>query len=211
MIWKVYILYDPRTNKPFYVGKGKKYRVSSATINVNQTGNTLKKLFLEEIKKEGMTPVVEIVAEYYSETDALEHEQRLIKEYGRIIKGTGILANYSEGGDSSNAGWVPSDQTRLLWSSQRKGVVQTQEHIEKRVSKTKGKIRDEDQRRNCAMARIKRSDPEIKARIIKELENTVYYHGMYQYFAKKFNCEAGIISRMYHNMELYKEALNEWL
>lgn len=211
MSWKVYILYDPRTNKPFYVGKGKKYRVSSATININQTGNALKKKFLQEIKEVGMKPIVQVVAEYPTEQEALAHEKALIAEYGRIIKGTGILVNYSEGGDTSNTGWIPSEETRALWSSQRKGKVQSKDHIEKRVSKTKGLTRNENQKRNCVLASIRRTNPELKALIVKELEGTTHYYGMYRELGKKFNCDCELISRIHKNIELYKEALSEWL
>jgi hypothetical protein len=47
-MWYVYILYDPRNGKPFYVGKGNKRRLR-ATLNTNAGSNPLKRKFLEEI------------------------------------------------------------------------------------------------------------------------------------------------------------------
>lgn len=208
-MWYVYILIDPRNDKIFYVGKGKKSRMS-ATKNINQQQNWLKKKYLEEIKKDQLEPRIEIVAEYDNETDALSHEKNLIEKYGRIIKGNGQLVNYSDGGDLSNTGWIPSDETRSLWSKQRKGIKQSEEHILKRVSKNKGKKRSELQKRNCLLASIKKTNPQMKINIIEELENTPYYHGFYLHLAKKYGCTQDLITRITNNIEIYKEALNEW-
>lgn len=208
-MWYVYILYDPRNEKPFYVGKGKKYRMS-ATVNIRQTGNSLKRKFLKEIELLGLEPKLKIVGEYLQELDALEHEKTLIKEFGRIIKGDGILTNYSEGGDKSNSGWIPSKDTKELWSTQRSGVKQTKEHIQKRVEKTKGKTRSQQQKHNCTLASIRRTNPQLKLKIIELLEATPYKHGMYKDLAKKLNCHHELISRIHKDIDLYKKALNEW-
>jgi hypothetical protein len=209
-MWYVYILTDPRNGKPFYVGKGKNYRIS-ATVNINQTGNKLKKIFLSEIKDAGLSPIVDKIAEYEYEIDALEHEKKLITEYGRIIKDNGILVNYSEGGDDSNAGWVPSEETRKLWSEQRKGRKQTKEHIGSRTKQTTGKKRSVIQKHNYVLASIRRTRPELKAQIYIELENTEYRHGLYAELAKKFNCDCELISKIHKKSDLYKEALYEWI
>ena len=209
-MWKVYVLYDPRTNRPFYVGKGKKYRMS-ATVNINATGNELKKKFLEEIKNSNLEPMIEVVAEYEEEAEAFTHEKKLIQEYGRIIKGDGILTNYSDGGDTTNTGWVPSEHTRQLWSSQRKGAVQNPAHIAKRVAKTKGLRRNEEQKHNCLLASIRRTNPDMKAKIVKELEETPYYRGLYIALAKKYGCDQDLITRISRKIDLYKEALSDWI
>jgi hypothetical protein len=209
-MWYVYVLYDPRNNKPFYVGKGKKYRMS-ATINTKQGGNPLKKKFLAEIKLAGLKPKVEIIAEYIQESDALSHEKTLVATYGRIIKGDGILTNYSDGGDTSNTGWLPSETTRKIWSEQRAGVKQTQEHIQKRVAKNLGKTRSPEQKRNCLLSSIRKTNPELKVSIIESLESTPYYHGLYRRLAEKFNCHHELISRIHKDINLYKEALDGWI
>jgi len=209
-MWYVYILYDPRNNTPFYIGKGVKRRMT-ATININQTGNGLKRKFLKEIKDIGLKPIVTVVAEYDSEKDALEKEKILISEFGRIIKGDGCLTNYSEGGDLSNAGWIPSDDTRKLWSKQRKGIKQSENHVSARVAKTKGLTRSDTQRKNYILASIRRTNPELKANIIHELESNLIQHGTLTTIAKKFNCSIDLISRIHKDINLYKEALNEWI
>lgn len=209
-MWYVYILYDPRNNQPFYVGKGTKRRLG-ATVNINQTGNGLKRRFLKEIHLCNMTPIAKIVGEFQREDEALEVEKQLITEFGRIIKGTGCLTNYSDGGECSNAGWVPSANTRKLWSSQRKGASQTPEHIQSRVAKIKGKSRTVEQKRNYVLASIRRTNPEMKAAIIMELESHPMRHGLLSDLAKKFNCSIDLISRIRKDIDLYKEALNEWI
>jgi hypothetical protein len=209
-MWYVYILYDPRNNKPFYVGKGTKRRLST-TINPNQTGNGLKRLFLEEIQAINLKPTIEIVGEFKEESDALAVEKNLVANFGRIIKGTGCLTNYSEGGECSNAGWIPSAYTRKLWSTQRRGVRQKDEHVRARVEKTKGKTRTDEQKRKYVLASIRRTNPELKASIIHALEEEQPKHGTFSRIAKKFNCDINLISRIHKDIDLYKEALNEWI
>lgn len=209
-MWYVYILYDPRNNKPFYVGKGTKRRLT-ATMNINQTGNGLKRKFLQEIKASKLTPILKIEAEYNTEAEALCKEEELIHEFGRIIKGDGCLTNYSDGGDTSNIGWIPSESTRNIWSAQRTGVKQSPEHIAARVNKTRGKTRSESQKRNYVMASIRRTNPDIKANIVTELEKTTIERGTFSALAKKFNCSIDLISRIHKDIELYKEALDGWI
>ena len=79
-----------------------------------------------------------------SEADAIQSEKDLIVLFGRKDLGTGILRNFTDGGDgvsglkhsedakrrmsnakkgkpSWNKGISPSDKTRAIWSAQRKG------------------------------------------------------------------------------------------
>jgi hypothetical protein len=209
-MWYVYILYDPRNDRPFYVGKGKKKRLK-ATVNPNQNNNHLKKKFIKEMSLVGLEPRVNIIAEYELEEDALAHEKKLISEFGRIIKGDGILTNYSDGGDKSNVGWVPSEGTRKTWSIQRRGIKQSDKHIESRVKQTTGKHRTDESKRKYLLASIRRTNPELKVKIIKAIESTTYKHGFYKELAKKLNCHHELISRIHKDINLYKEALDEWI
>lgn len=206
-MWYVYILYDTRNNKPFYVGKGTKQRLK-VTLN---SGNSLKNKFIKEIRNAGLEPKIEIVSEHDNEDSALNEEKILIEHYGRIIKGTGILTNYADGGEKSNTGYSHTDETKQHWSSIRKGTKQSTNHILKRVEKNKGKKRTEKTRRRCVLASIRRTNVELKVKIIHELEETSYYHGMYVYLAKKFDCDQELISRIYNDIDTYKEALYDWI
>lgn len=211
MNWYVYIIKDPRNQNIFYVGKGKDYR-TSATLYIKDKGcNHIKRMIIESIRNDSYEPIVEIVARFETENEALQFEKTLISKYGRIIKGTGQLANLSDGGDTSNAGWIPSENTRKIWSSQRLGRVQTKDHIDSRAKQLRGKKRTSEQKHNYVLASIRRTNPETKAMIIKELDNIEYKHGMYATLSKKFNVSEELISRIHNNLNLYKEALNEWL
>ena len=209
-MWYVYTLIDTRNNQPFYVGKGNKRRLK-ATVNINSGSNPLKKKFLKELKQVGLEPELKIVGEHLNETDALSQEKQLIEEYGRIIKGTGILANFADGGEQGNTGHRFSDETKKLWSSQRTGVKQSSEHIDSRAKQLKGKVRSVESKRKYVLASIRRTNPELKVAIIQELERSVYARGMYTEIAKKLNCHHELISRIHNEIELYKEALNEWI
>ena len=209
-MWYVYILYDPRNGKPFYVGKGNKRRLR-ATLNTNAGANPLKRKFLEEIKESGLEPITEIVGEYVEEDDSLLQEKQLIENYGRIIKGTGILVNYADGGEQGSTGHRFTDDTKKLWSSQRRGVKQSANHIKNRVEQTRGKKRTDESKRKYVLASIRRTNPELKVNIINELESTIYYRGLFRELSKKLSCDQELISRIHNNIELYKEALNEWI
>ena len=209
-MWYVYILYDPRNNKPFYVGKGNKRRLR-ATLNTNAGANPLKRKFLEEIKASGSDPIIEIVGEYLIEDASLLREKQLIDQYGRIIKGDGILVNYADGGEKGSTGHRFTEDTKKIWSSQRKGVKQSAKHIKKRVDQNTGKKRTGESKRKYVLASIRRTNPELKVKIINELDNTIYYHGLFKEISKKLRCDQELISRIHNNIELYKEALNEWI
>jgi hypothetical protein len=209
-MWYVYILIDTRNNQPFYVGKGNKRRLK-ATSNINSGSNPLKKKFLKELKQVGLEPELKIVGEHIKENDALSQEKQLIEEYGRIIKGTGILTNFADGGEQGSTGHRFSDETKKLWSSQRTGVKQSIEHINNRAIQLKGKVRSAESKRKYILASIRRTNPELKVEIILELEKSAYTHGMYSEIAKKLKCHHELISRIHNEIELYKEALNDWI
>lgn len=91
----VYTYFDPRTDLPFYVGKGQKYR---ARKHLHQTGNTGMARRLLALKAEGLEPEIDI---YYaeSEAEAFNLERLLIAIYGRLVNGSGHLVNILEAGE----------------------------------------------------------------------------------------------------------------
>lgn len=206
-MWYVYILYDPRNNTPFYVGKGAKRRLKVTMAG----GNPLKNKFLKEIKLAGMSPMIEVDSEHETEDSALVREKILIEQYGRIIKGTGTLTNYADGGDIGNTGYNHTEKTKQLWSSQRKGVIQAENHIEARRIQLVGKKRSVESKRKYTLASIRRTNIDLKVKIIEELEKVSYTHGLYVTLSKKFDCDQELISRIHKDINLYKEALNEWI
>lgn len=100
----VYELIDPRTNLPFYVGKGSGKRayahVAEAAKPRAEQVNTFKCAIINNIIGTGKTVIVKIVQSEMSETAAYSLEEELIARYGRkdASTGEGILTNVAEGG-----------------------------------------------------------------------------------------------------------------
>lgn len=77
----VYQLVDPRKGVPFYVGKGQRERAwqhQKAVAKGDLRGNARKVQRIADILKAGLDVEVVIVAEYDLESDALDHEYRLV-------------------------------------------------------------------------------------------------------------------------------------
>jgi hypothetical protein len=176
-----------------------------------KSGNPLKNKFLKEIKLAGMSPVIEVDSEHEFEDSALLREKTLIEQYGRIIKGTGTLTNYADGGEHGNTGYIHTEKTKQLWSAQRKGVIQAENHVEARRVQLVGKQRSVESKRKYTLASIRRTNVDLKVKIIEELEQVSYTHGLYVTLSKKFGCDQELISRIHKDINLYKEALDEWI
>jgi hypothetical protein len=77
----VYQLADPRTDLPFYIGKGQSLRAwqhERAVRAGKLAGNARKVAAIQEIIARGLSVQVSILACYDSEADALDHEFRLV-------------------------------------------------------------------------------------------------------------------------------------
>lgn len=139
MKYYVYIYKDPDTELPFYVGKGsgKRYKKHLSETYEN-TENKKKYAKIKSIQNAGKEPIIEIVKRFESEDIAYRYETELIQSYGRKdIDDNGILLNICEDNrpptNKGKTGWVPSEETRRIWSEQRSG----------RPSPFKGKKRPE--------------------------------------------------------------------
>ena len=105
LIYYVYSLVDSRTGLPFYVGKGRngrlKFHVLEASKDPSKWTNPLKCNKIVSILRDGGT--IEYSKVYYkSSEEALDAEKHLIARLGRVINGTGILTNITEGGEAGN-------------------------------------------------------------------------------------------------------------
>jgi len=98
MNYYVYMLLDPRTNKPFYVGKGKGNRAKfHLKETIETTINIRKYNKIQSILKNGLEPKIVYHAIELTEVDAYNAEANLIKQYGRKGYDThGILLNICE-------------------------------------------------------------------------------------------------------------------
>jgi hypothetical protein len=76
----VYLYIDPRTDKPFYVGKGQKDRVLA---HLSARGESQKAQILKELAEAGLQPRIEILAHALpSEETALRIEAAVIDLFG---------------------------------------------------------------------------------------------------------------------------------
>lgn len=96
-MYYVYCYLDPRTNQPFYIGKGKGPRKYSHLYEkLDTTCNKRKVLKIKEILESNNFPIIEEIASFEKEIDAYNFEIKLIKQYGRIdLDKGGILTNLS--------------------------------------------------------------------------------------------------------------------
>ncbi len=80
----VYILSDPRTNKAFYVGKGRGNRINSHLLGAleENTKETLKIRTIREIQAAGLEVGLTILRHGLSEREAFEVESAIIDVFG---------------------------------------------------------------------------------------------------------------------------------
>lgn len=91
----VYQYSDPRTNLPFYIGKGRGNRINKhLTETKENTENYKKWAFIQGLRNNGLEPVVSFVKEQMTSEEAYKLEDELILKYGRKnIDKNGILTN----------------------------------------------------------------------------------------------------------------------
>lgn len=112
----VYLLIDPRTSQPFYVGKGCDDRMLIHEQEVVRNYNTKRKPHhyrIQEILECGLQVVYDKVLLNVTEEQALIKERELIAKYGRVNIGTGILLNLTSGGHRGGAIEKPISQYTL--------------------------------------------------------------------------------------------------
>ena len=121
----IYCYYDTRTDPhtPIYIGRGRKDRYLQ---HYKKTHNKYLSNKLDKIKEEtGKHALVLKLEENLNNEQANEREIYYISKYGRKDLNTGSLCNLCNGGKATD-GWKPSEETKKLWSQQRKGKKQTE-------------------------------------------------------------------------------------
>lgn len=105
-LFYVYALIDPRTNIPFYIGKGKEIRYLShfSDKQLLKEGNTKKTSKIKKLKTLGLSPIIEFYAQNIENEElAYQIEEDYIKKYGRIgFEKDGILTNICIGTNPPN-------------------------------------------------------------------------------------------------------------
>lgn len=99
--------YLRKDGTPYYIGKGQGKR---AWAKSDRTVFPLKDFSNIVILEHNLTNI-----------GSLAIERRMIRWYGRIDNGTGILRNKTDGGDG-NCGWIPSEEVKKNISKGRTGI-----------------------------------------------------------------------------------------
>ena len=76
----VYVYIDPRNYEEFYYGKGKDSRKDA---HLSDTSDTAKAKRISEIKREGLVPIIRVIARELSENEALLIEKTLLWKLGK--------------------------------------------------------------------------------------------------------------------------------
>jgi hypothetical protein len=125
-----YVLIDPRTCQPFYVGKGKNRRIYDHWKNrkSKHVKNEGLKNILCELDNADLSPTYIKVLCDVDEVQALNKEKDLVALYGRLDIGTGVLYNKIDGGEAGSSSWSPAtrEAKRTHELSKRKGLPVTQ-------------------------------------------------------------------------------------
>lgn len=127
--------------EPFYVGKGKKYRLNNhinAVICGGYVYNQFKVSKIKKILSENLRPFIEICFNNLSEKQAFENEKFLISKIGRKDKKIGPLCNFTDGGEGSS-GRKLSETTKNKIRQKAIGRKAKQQTIEKMKKNNSGK------------------------------------------------------------------------
>lgn len=81
-VFYVYVYIDPRNFQEFYYGKGKEDRKFE---HLHDTSDSEKTRIIKEIRKEGLEPVIKVIARDLTEDQALLVEKTLIWKLGRHL------------------------------------------------------------------------------------------------------------------------------
>jgi hypothetical protein len=100
VFYYVYAYIDPKTELPFYIGKGHGNRAYSHLTESRANTKNLKKWNkIASLRKSGNEPHVTILEDNLTEDTAYLHEEELIQQYGRKgIDPGGILTNICASG-----------------------------------------------------------------------------------------------------------------
>ena len=95
----VYGLYEEGVELPFYIGKGCGRRVKRYALDGRKAHSYILDCKFKNLKRKNKKLESKILHMGLSEKEALEIERELIKQYGKRCDNTGILFNFTDGGD----------------------------------------------------------------------------------------------------------------
>lgn len=115
----VYLFHDPRNHDPLYVGKGKEGRWK---VHFKCSHNKHLKGLLEKFESSGLRVYVS-VWNVVDNTAACNLERELIAKYGRRDLKTGILYNFTDGGDGPSGAKLTNEHKQKISSTLQKHSV----------------------------------------------------------------------------------------
>lgn len=95
----VYGLYEEGNNLPFYIGKGSGRRLERYSLDNNEKYGHMLHCKFKNLKSKNKKLVKKILFDELNEETALTKERELIRHYGKRCDGSGILFNFSDGGN----------------------------------------------------------------------------------------------------------------
>lgn len=120
----VYGLVDPRTEEPFYIGRGNQDRPKQSAKRTNSLRKG-KNQVITELYSIGLEPKIKILEKGITREDSYSKEEFYIKLIGRKDLGLGPLLNKSDGGRSDRGKIIPEETRRRIGVGHRK--------VEKRI------------------------------------------------------------------------------
>ena len=111
-IYYVYQLRLENSKDPFYIGKGKRYRIYDHVREYNLCKKTRKNNIIKNAITNGIAVISEKLHDSLTEQEAFDLEMHYIAMYGRLDLSTGILANHTDGGEGAS-GRIISKDTNL--------------------------------------------------------------------------------------------------
>jgi hypothetical protein len=122
---------------PYYIGKGKGKRIHQKCRRLFNLPPKERRIFL----KKNLT-----------EKEAFNHEIYMISVLGRKDLGTGILNNFTDGGEGAS-GLKCSEETRRKLSESHKGITASEETKRKMSESHKGRIPSKESRKKMSESR----------------------------------------------------------
>lgn len=186
--------YDPDTNVPFYIGKGRYYRyrdVGSRSYNKPLYRKIQK---LRKVKKYKVADFTKILLENLTSEEAFEHEIRLIKQYGRKYLKEGPLLNFTEGGGGVTG--HPKEKTSKIIKDEKtfRTLICTEKRPIKQIAAyykcSVGTVRKVASFLKIPMFGRKKQLPKDKVLELYEKEKSIIN------LAKTFNCDRDVIIRI---------------
>ena len=117
----MYELWVMGEDTPFYVGKGTRANRPYRHLSLARNGDmSLKSKKIRKAWSMNLPIIIKRVFRADTNEEVLEEEKRLIALYGRRNNGTGVLVNFTDGGEGVS-GYIASEEAKLKISAVKKG------------------------------------------------------------------------------------------